>query len=286
MLLTIHHIAVDGWSLARVVRRPRARLPRQRSRESPRACPTCRSGTPTSLVWDLAAFDERLLTRRADELQGDRADLQLGGAREVSPGRRPPGRAAPLRHSRPTCSRRWASWRRSVARHAVRRAARGLLRGAAAAGRRVTEFLIGAVTANRRAPGVEDLVGFFVNTVPLRCECDHTRPRSRSAAPASAVRGVRLHDAPARCRSTSWSRKTGAGLPSSVGFAMQNMPAARIDEPRWTPPEVLRHRNGQVRRPAHRRRDPGRRGRHAGVRHRSLPGRARCHGWPRTSSKC
>ena len=32
------------------------------------------------------------------------------------------------------------------------------------------DFVLGAVTANRQHPDVEPLVGFFVNTVPMRCQ--------------------------------------------------------------------------------------------------------------------
>ncbi|HUQ61464.1 condensation domain-containing protein [Lentzea sp.] len=230
VLLTIHHIAVDGWSLPALFddlgtaydaevagRRPElGELPVQYA---------------DFAVWDRAGLDDQLLARRAAELAEVPTGLKLGGARPV-----PAGFHSGEQHRFTVPAATWeavgelarrlratpfvvllAAWSEVVGRWSAR-----------------DEFLIGAVTANRTHPAVEDLVGFFVNTVPLRCT---TRPPTFAQRCAELRREAFGSMTYQRIPFDQLVARTpGRGL-AEVGFALQNMPAP--DTARWTAPDVL-----------------------------------------------
>ncbi|MFD5829159.1 condensation domain-containing protein [Lentzea sp. NPDC060358] len=230
VLLTIHHIAVDGWSLPALFgdlgtaydaelagRRPElGELPVQYA---------------DFAVWDRAGLDEALLTRRAAELATVPAGLRLGGARPVQDGVHtgdqhrfalPAGTWAAVGDLAGSLRATpfvvlLAAWAEVIGRWSARE-----------------EFLIGAVTANRTHPAVEDLVGFFVNTVPLRCT---TRPPTFARRCAELRREAFGSLTYQRIPFDQLVARTpGRGL-AEVGFALQNMPAP--DTTRWTAPDVL-----------------------------------------------
>ncbi|MGX6607640.1 condensation domain-containing protein [Micromonosporaceae bacterium Da 78-11] len=100
------------------------------------------------------------------------------------------------------------------------------------------EFLVGTVTANRPHPAVEELVGFFVNTVPLRCgpQHDQTFAQLCTAVRAEAFAALTHQLIPFDVLSAELG---GPGPVVRIGFALQNMPAYTPPEPRWHAPIQL-----------------------------------------------
>ena len=176
LLLSIHHIAVDGWSLAPLFD------------DLAHAYETARAGDVPDLPelavqyadfaeWERQVFDDDPALRermagRADELLSAPSPLRLGGA--VTVPTTPEGARTGTQHvfdiPEPVLT--------GVGQVAKRtRATRFVVLFSAYAevlrrwsGR--SEFLVGTVTVNRGHPALENLVGFFVNTVPLRCMAD------------------------------------------------------------------------------------------------------------------
>ncbi|WP_410673734.1 condensation domain-containing protein [Amycolatopsis sp. cmx-4-68] len=240
VLLVLHHIAFDGWSLGRL-------------------------GTDLALAYDAAVhgrpvrlpdLDEQYagfaardaaeaesaeaaeqLERRLTELAGVPAGLTLAGALPRGPGRRVVRDGAEQVAVLPA-----GLW------HAVEEYARAhrftpfvvlfsafqlLLRLRSAR----TEFLAGAITANRSSVEVEDLVGFFVNTVPLRCavpDGDGFTELCRRVR-GEAYRALTHQRIP-------YDRLTAAARTElvDVAFALQNFPRPAPEVPvRWDRPEIL-----------------------------------------------
>jgi non-ribosomal peptide synthetase component F len=241
MLLVLHHIAVDGWSLAPLYedlaayyRRAAIELP-----ELPMRYAEFARRDRESFAQDRR---QRLLADRAAELACDEELLlagarpDAGGAEGARPGRQHrfvlpaelfadvTGLAGRLRATPFVVLH--AAFQAVLHRWSARR-----------------EFTVGAVTANRTHPDVERLVGFFVNTVPMRCAvdpdatfrelCGRTRAESYRSLTYQEIPFGRLTAAVAALRPGGHHRL------ATVGFAWQNMPPPRIDPPMWTAPEVL-----------------------------------------------
>ncbi|MFJ6793778.1 amino acid adenylation domain-containing protein [Streptomyces sp. NPDC091268] len=98
------------------------------------------------------------------------------------------------------------------------------------------EFLLGTVAANRRHPSVAGLIGFFVNTVPLLCAPD---PEGTFAQLCTASRaeafGVLKHQ---HLPFDRLAARLGRDGLADIGFVLQNSPAASRSD-RWAPPELL-----------------------------------------------
>ncbi|MFF3982885.1 amino acid adenylation domain-containing protein [Streptomyces sp. NPDC001828] len=98
------------------------------------------------------------------------------------------------------------------------------------------EFLLGTVAANRPHPSVARLVGFFVNTVPLLCAPD---PEAGFDALCTASRAesfrVLTHQ---RLPFDRLAARLGPAGLADIGFVLQNAPAAGASG-RWAPPELL-----------------------------------------------
>ncbi|MGW6027028.1 amino acid adenylation domain-containing protein [Streptomyces sp. NPDC055099] len=97
-------------------------------------------------------------------------------------------------------------------------------------------FLLSTVAANRPSADVEGLVGFFVNTVPLMCAPDSEAGFDRLCADSrgEAFRVLTHQRIPFDKLA---ARLGGEGL-ADVGFILQNAPAASTGV-RWAPPELL-----------------------------------------------
>src|SRR5205814_10675582 len=99
------------------------------------------------------------------------------------------------------------------------------------------EFLLGAVAANRPLAELEGLVGFFVNTVPLRCRLrpDWSFADLCTRARAEAYRSLSLQRIPFdQLTAGVAAGAAGHDAPVQVGFALQNIPArALAGWPRW-----------------------------------------------------
>ncbi|MFE2285481.1 amino acid adenylation domain-containing protein [Streptomyces sp. NPDC059443] len=98
------------------------------------------------------------------------------------------------------------------------------------------EFLLGTVAANRPHPSVSGLVGFFVNTVPLLCAPDPEAGFDElcTASRAESFR-VLTHQ---RLPFDRLAARLGLAGLADIGFVLQNAPAAGPSG-RWAPPELL-----------------------------------------------
>ncbi|MCY0927959.1 AMP-binding protein [Streptomyces sp. H27-H1] len=98
------------------------------------------------------------------------------------------------------------------------------------------EFLLGTVAANRPHPSVAGLVGFFVNTVPLLCTPDPeaTFVELCTASRTEAFR-VLAHQ---RLPFDRLAARLGLAGLADIGFVFQNSPAASPSG-RWARPELL-----------------------------------------------
>jgi len=230
VLLTVHHIAIDGWSLAALFEDLDAAYAAAEAGEPPQL-----TGLPLQYadfsVWERENADKELLARRIGELSEVPAGLRLGGARPV-----PDGLHAGAQHRFALPAEVYAAVavlarERRVTPFVVLLAAYAevLARWSARA-----DFLVGAVTANRTHSEVSDLIGFFVNTVPLRCT-------TAGATFAERCAGLRREAFGAMTNQRIPYRELAAGLPgrgnADAGFVLQNMPAPRLT--RCTPPDVL-----------------------------------------------
>lgn len=242
MLLCLHHIAVDGWSLAPLFE------------DLDRAYAAAVAGQAPDLaeppvqyadfaVWDREVFAAPgvadLVAERVAELGKVPGDLALAGRVSTAAGavRRGGEFVLPLGE---------AVWSGVLDLAKSSRATPFVVAFAAyqTVLRRWTgrdDFLVGTVTANRPHSSVENLVGFFVNTVPLRCS-----PRA----------GQTFAELCKLSKVESFNSLTYQGIPFdqllaaggsadrtamiTVGFALQNMtPPDLGDRPRWTDQELL-----------------------------------------------
>lgn len=242
MLLCLHHIAVDGWSLAPLFE------------DLDRAYACAVAGQAPELpeppvqyadfaVWDREAFAApgvaELVIERVAELGKVPGDLVLAGRGSTVPAaiRRGGEFVLPLGET---------LWSQVLDLAKSLRATPFVVAFAAyqTVLRRWTgrdDFLVGTVTANRPHSSVENLVGFFVNTVPLRCS-----PRA----------GQTFAELCKLAKVESFNSLTYQGIPFdqllaaggsadrtamiTVGFALQNMtPPDLGDRPRWTGQELL-----------------------------------------------
>ncbi|WP_370415595.1 condensation domain-containing protein [Streptomyces fradiae] len=246
VLLTVHHIAVDGWSLAPLFD------------DLARAYAAALAGDPIELPELPARYADFATQERsaAHQPAAVRAlDERAAELLKVAPGLRLAGRA-----DRPAAP----DGARTGARHELVvpppvRAGIDTL----AAGLRVTPyvvltaavqallhrwsgrsaFLLGTMTANRDHPGLEEAVGFFVNTVPLharvdaadffRALCKATRKEAFRALSVQRVPFDRLTAA------VGAARGTGRTPLVEVGFVYQNAPVVRAGGAGWSVPVVL-----------------------------------------------
>ncbi|MFF9199790.1 condensation domain-containing protein [Streptomyces sp. NPDC014779] len=246
VLLTVHHIAVDGWSLAPLFD------------DLARAYATALAGDPVDLPELPARYAEFAVQERAaaeDPAAVRALDERAAELLRVAPGLRLAGRAD--RPAGPDGSR--AGARHELLVPPPVRAGIDAL----AAGLRVTpyvvltaavqtllhrwsgrsEFLLGTMTANRDHPGLEEAVGFFVNTVPLHARVDaaDTFRALCKAARKEAFRALSAQRIPfdRLTAAVGAARGTGRTPLVEVGFVYQNAPVVRAGGAGWTVPVVL-----------------------------------------------
>ncbi|MFF8593302.1 condensation domain-containing protein [Streptomyces sp. NPDC015220] len=243
LLLAVHHIAVDGWSLEPLLDDLAAAYDAALAGKRPTAGELPVQYTDYA-VWDHAAAEspdiQRQLEERAGQLLELSDELVLDGC-----SRRP----AADEGSRPGRQRHFpvpAAVSAKVGELALSLRATPFVLWYAAvqaalyrwSGRR--EFLVGAVTANRNHPELERLVGFFVNTVPLRCAVDpgwSFAELCRKSRP-EAYRSLSHQKLPFDRLTTAVNAARGAGRSAlvGVGFVHQAPPTGHA---RWAPPEEL-----------------------------------------------
>jgi hypothetical protein len=248
VLLCVHHIAIDGWSLAALFDDLAQAYDLALAGADPRL-----PELPVQYVdfaeWELALLAgpeaERQLRERVEALLAVPRGLELGTGRQQARGAE--GARPGVQHALPLPA---GLWERVAALARTLRVTPFVVLLSAFqvvlqrwSGRE--EFLVGAVMANRSHPDLEQLVGFFVNTVPLRCRvrpelsfrglCEQVRVEAFRALTYQRIPFNELSAAVAR----SGPDERRSQL-VDVGFALQNMPApdpART--PRWRAPALL-----------------------------------------------
>lgn len=237
VLLLIHHIAVDGWTLAPLFE-DLTELYRSAVAGTPAPQPSAGLRYVDYAQWDRRSLDDpalrEQLRRRADTLVEAPGPVRLGGARPVEPaleGDRP-GRQvvfdidAHLVAAADELARRTrgtpfvvflAVYLETLRRWADR-----------------TEFVIGTYAVNRPHPALERMVGFFVNTVPLVLRCGAGTFRELVAANRAEAFATLRHQRLPFDRLTAEAATRGRRGLADLGFAYQNFPAAQVDDPLWT----------------------------------------------------
>ncbi|MGX2993995.1 condensation domain-containing protein [Streptomyces sp. JNUCC 64] len=246
VLLTVHHIAVDGWSLAPLFD------------DLARAYAAALAGDPVELPPLPTRYADFAALERAAEHDPEAVRAladRVAGLLDVAPGLRLAGRAD--RPAAPDGTRTGAQLARTVpptVRAGVDALARTLrvtpyvvLASAVQdllrrwSGR--TDFLLAAMTANRDHPGLEEAVGFFVNTVPLRCRVDPADSfRALCAATRQeAFRSLTHQRVPFDRLTAAVAAAHGTGRRplAEVGLVYQNAPAPRAGATGWSAPAVL-----------------------------------------------
>ncbi len=242
VLLTVHHIAIDGWSTGPLFAELATAYADARAGLRPDLGPLSVRYRDFA-VRDRAAaagpaFAEHL-HRRVDELTGVAGDLALAG--------RLPARGD---GDRPGVEHRFTVpapvWARALEFAREIRATPFVVLFAAfqavlARWTERDEFVLGTISANRTDPDFEHVVGFFVNTVPVRCRvpagatfrelCAGTR---REAFTALTHQRLPYEKVIAEARSR------GVADLVTVAFAFQNTPApVHAVPPPWTGPAIL-----------------------------------------------
>jgi amino acid adenylation domain-containing protein len=244
MLLNVHHIAIDGWSLAVLFEDLAAAYDAAVGGRAP-ALAALAVQYADYAAWERAAdrapAARRLVAERAAELVAVPGDLTLADAPARAAGPEPRNGAE---HVFELPAELWAAVR-DLARSTRCTPFVVLLAAYQAVLARWSgrdEFVVGTVAAERPHPALESLVGFFVNTVPLRCA---PRPELTFRALCGQVRGEAYGALGRRipydqlAAETAAARGDGRGGLVEIGFALQNMPAPRIATPRWRPPVQL-----------------------------------------------
>jgi amino acid adenylation domain-containing protein len=167
LLLDLHHMIADGWSLGILVREL-ADLYETGTAKRPAGLPALEVQYADYAVWQRAWLGSSGLERQLEywttRLAGIPADLELPTDRSLSRGNR--GGRRPFALGR----ERWQALRRLGREHGAT-PFMVLLAGLQSLLFRLTgedDLTIGAPVANRCRPELEPLVGFFVNTLALR----------------------------------------------------------------------------------------------------------------------
>ncbi|ONI91073.1 hypothetical protein ALI22I_09840 [Saccharothrix sp. ALI-22-I] len=236
VLITVHHIAIDGWSLVAFY----GEL--AEAYRGGHNLPAIAVQYGDFARWERDTSDPGRAAERAAELVGCADPVLLDGVRPVPA--RPDGTRPGTQVAFPVSAELWAGV------HDVARVLRvtpfvvlhAALQVVVARRSGRTDFLLGAVTANRPRPDVEGLVGYFVNTVPLRCHLspEWTFRRLAVAFRAEAYRSLSHQSIPLRqlVSEVAAARTGGHTRLVEICLAVQNTPAPRADVP-WGHPVVL-----------------------------------------------
>ncbi len=199
LLLTIHHIVSDGWSLG-VLIRDMLELYRSALEGVPPALPALSIQPADHAVWQWQwlrgeVLAERLAFWRAS-LAGAPAVLDLPTDRPRPPLRSSRGASTPLTLSPALSTRIRALGRRHGATlHMTWLAALAALLARSGCG---TDLPLGTTVANRDRLELEDLIGFFVNTLVLRVDAsgDPTTAELLERARETALAAYARQDLP------------------------------------------------------------------------------------------
>jgi len=177
LLLTMHHIAADGWSIGVLLREIAALLPAF-ARGLPSPLPELRLQYADFAIWQRGWLQGEMLAGQIDFWK-----RRLAGAPQVL--------RLPTDRPRPSAPSSRGALRRLSFPPALTEALRGLCRHegvtpfmvllaawAVLLGRLADQddVLVGAPIAGRSRREIEDLIGFFVNTLVLRCDLSGNPP--------------------------------------------------------------------------------------------------------------
>nr|WP_246852305.1 non-ribosomal peptide synthetase [Patulibacter sp. SYSU D01012] len=172
LLLVLHHVAADGWSLGPLVGDlSRAYAARREDREGPSVLPPLAvQHADHALALAAAGDDEAGLAFWADALRGIPDALELpadraAGADASRDGGEVRTTIPAAVHARLAALAREHGATTFMALHAI---LAGLLTRVGAG----TDVPVGTVVVGRDAPGLDEVVGFFANTVVLRADTD------------------------------------------------------------------------------------------------------------------
>ncbi|WP_369696876.1 amino acid adenylation domain-containing protein [Streptomyces sp. XD-27] len=245
LLLTLHHIAFDGWSLGTLL---------DDLLEGYEAAlePGTADATPEPVVqyadfahWERASWGlrdvEGRAAARAEELT-DAGDSPLFPSRGTRGAEARPGGHLAF----PVPAELWertgalATQLRATPFVVLFAAFQEVLRRWSGA----SDFVVGTVMANRPKRCLEGAVGCFVNTVPLRCRpaAGQTFEELCREARTESFRAMAHQDLPfdRLTALTAAKRGTGRGSLVEVAFGVQNMPVPRTaGHRRWQQPELL-----------------------------------------------
>ncbi|HEX2223726.1 MAG TPA: condensation domain-containing protein, partial [Thermoanaerobaculia bacterium] len=169
LVLPLHHILVDGWSMG-LLTRELAALYAAFQRGEPSPLPPLPVQYADFAVWQRESLLrgenlEALLAYWTERLAGDPPALELPGARQ--------GEVATLRSDRVPLS--LGAGLSAAARRLAREQGVTLYTALLAAFQallcrttRQTDIRVGSSIANRNGPEIEDLIGYFVNTLVMR----------------------------------------------------------------------------------------------------------------------
>ncbi|MFI9360984.1 condensation domain-containing protein [Kitasatospora sp. NPDC053057] len=247
VLLVVHHIAVDGWSLAPLFEELAAAYLAARSGQAPRL-------PELPIQYGEFAVRERAesvgvelreqISQRAKQLAEVAGGLTLAGCR--------PNPAAPD-GSRPgdqqvftvpdevvSAAAQLARSLRATPYIVFSAAVQALLHRWSGRG----EFLLGSMTANRQQAELERLIGFFVNTVPVHCvvTSEQSFRELCVGSRTETFHALRHQRIPFDLLTAAVGEVRGGGRSAlvEIGFVLQNMIAPTADDRlRWQPPLVL-----------------------------------------------
>ena len=207
LLLVVHHIAADGWSLGVMRRGDRGalsggarRAPPRRSRSSPSSTPTSPSGSAAGSQGEALERQLAYWRRAAGGAPRRSTCRPTGRARRRRASAAPPGCMRSAR--RPPRALGALARRHDATLFMVLLAAFQTLLGRYAG---QEDVVVGSPIANRTRAEIEPLIGFFVNSLVLRGDLAGD-PAVRASW--SAARGAR-RSRPTRTRtspSSGWSR--------------------------------------------------------------------------------
>lgn len=245
LLLLIHHIAVDGWSIT-VLLEDLADAYEAALAGRPADLPALPVQYADFAVWDRATYDDPAYRAQISGRVAELAEVSSGLVLTGRCGRPVEGMVSGTQHAFRIPQKVWtavgelARELRATPYVVLFAAFQVVLRRWS--GR--SDFLVGTLTANRPHPELERLIGFFVNTVPLRCtpRLDWTFAELCRNVRGEAFRSLTYQRIPVDQLTKEVTAARGRGREGlvDVGFALQNVPApAESARVRWAPPVQL-----------------------------------------------
>ena len=217
LLLLLHHIAGDGWSLG-PLSRDLAAFYRARCAGVAAALPALPVQYADYTLWQQAVLGEEgdaasAIARQLVVLDGGAAGAagadRAAGRPAAAGGVEPPRRAGGARASMPSCTAGLRRWRGSTGASlfmVLQAGLAGLLTRLGAG----TDIAIGSPIAGRTDAALDELIGFFVNTLVLRTDTSGNPSFTRADRPGAGRQPCGLRPAGAAVRAAGGGAQSGA----------------------------------------------------------------------------